>query len=317
MSKPAPDTRMEQLLNLAFKREVCRKVTDVIVPFNDAGSGQPFYYVHGILGVATEFRDMVRMLGPRQNCYGVQTPTDQRTSEFGSSIREMGKHYTNELIKFQPRGPFILGGYSMGATIALEIAQQLIASGREVSLLVVFDGELYNSGGEISPRNPLYWLKVARNLPRWTVDELIRNRRSLGRRRRMVENATHPVEQFINLKSLLPDHAAFVKSLYDEHGRYVPDSYPGRVLLFVSRSQPLIRLRQVEAAWTKIAKHSEVVEVNSRHIHLIRKPQGLPMAERLRSEIEKLSGRPDSAAPMRYPEEPRILATETLPWTAA
>jgi len=44
--------RMEALINSAFKREVVRKVTDVIVPLNDAGIGPSFYCVHSIGGGA-------------------------------------------------------------------------------------------------------------------------------------------------------------------------------------------------------------------------------------------------------------------------
>lgn len=35
--------RMEALINSAFKREVIRKVTGVILPLNDIGSGPSFY----------------------------------------------------------------------------------------------------------------------------------------------------------------------------------------------------------------------------------------------------------------------------------
>src|SRR5579871_485247 len=139
-------TRMEALINIAFKREVIRKVKDVILPLNDIGSGPPFYCVHSLGGAATEFRHMARMLGPRQKFYGIQAPTDKRNAEFGASIREMSRYYVDELMKFQPEDRFMLGGYSVGATIALEMARQLIAKGREVSLLVVFDGELFNTG---------------------------------------------------------------------------------------------------------------------------------------------------------------------------
>ena len=64
--------------------------------------------------------------------------------------RLVSQHYVDELVKFQPEGPFFLGGHSVGGTIALEMSQQLIARGREVSLLVVFDGGLLNTGAEIS-----------------------------------------------------------------------------------------------------------------------------------------------------------------------
>jgi thioesterase domain-containing protein len=105
------------------------------------------------------------MLGPKQKFYGIQAPTDKRNAEFVSSIESISQYYVNELVKFQPEGPFLLGGHSTGATIALEMSQQLTARGREVSLLVVFDGELFNTGAEIRFRNPLYWLKLLLNLP--------------------------------------------------------------------------------------------------------------------------------------------------------
>src|SRR5215831_3146036 len=162
--------RMEELINRAFKREVIRKATDVIVPLNDVGSGPAFYCVHSIGGGVTEFRYLVRRLGPGQKFYGIQASTDRRNAEFGRSIKAMSRHYVNELVKFQPDGAFMLGGYSVGATIALEMAQQLIAMGRDVSLLVVLDGELFNTGADLSEWYPLYWLKLLINVPRWLVD---------------------------------------------------------------------------------------------------------------------------------------------------
>jgi hypothetical protein len=115
------------------------------------------------------------MLGPKQNFYGIQVPTNKRNNEFARSIKEMSRYYVDESVKFQPNRALLLGGYSIGATIALEMSHQLIARGREVSLLVVFDGELFNTGAEISSRNPLYWLKLLLNMRRWIVDELMKN----------------------------------------------------------------------------------------------------------------------------------------------
>jgi thioesterase domain-containing protein len=291
-------TRMDALINIAFKREVIRKVTDVIVPLNDIGFGPPFYCVHPIGGAATEFRHMVRMLGTKQRFYGIQAPTDRRNAEFASSIKEMSKYYVNELVKFQPEGAFLLGGYSVGATIALEMSHQLIARGREVSLLVVFDGDLLNTGGEISSLHPLYWLKLLLNVPRWMVDKLVKNRRTLANKavarlksvafKKKNLRATHAVEPFTNRKGFLPDHAAFIRALYDSWRDYVPDSYSGRVLVFVAKTQGLLQLRQVKAAWTKTAPSSEVFEIDGTHLDIMNVPQGRPVAERLRKKIEEI-----------------------------
>jgi Thioesterase domain len=201
--------RMEALINSAFKREVIRKVTDVILPLNDVGLGPSFYCVHSIGGGAVEFQHLARMLGPKQSFYGIQVPTCRRNAEFARSIKEMSRYYVDELVKFQPKGPFLLGGYSIGAAIALEVSQQLIARGRQVSLLVVFDGELFNTGGEISSRNPLYWLKLLLNMPRGIFEELMKDpRRFASTRLRFVafkvrRKTVHAVERFISLIPIL------------------------------------------------------------------------------------------------------------------
>jgi thioesterase domain-containing protein len=41
--------------------------------------------------------------------------------------------------RVQPSGPYVLGGYSFGGVVALEIAQQLVARGERVALLVLLD----------------------------------------------------------------------------------------------------------------------------------------------------------------------------------
>lgn len=291
--------RMEALINSAFKREVIRKVTDVILPLNDVGFGPPFYCVHSIGGGAIEFQHLARMLGPKQSFYGIQVPTSRRNAEFARSIKEMSRYYVDELVKFQPNGPFLLGGYSIGATIALEVSHQLIARGREVSLLVVFDGELFNTGGEISSRKPLYWLKLLLNIPRWIIEELVKDPRRFASTRlkftasKLRREPLHAVERFIDLGRYLPDHAAFIRTLYDSYLDYVPGRYGGRVLVFVAKTQALLRLRQVEAAWKTIAPSCEVFEIHGTHGSIMEMPHGIPVAERLNEKIGEAIGRTD------------------------
>ena len=293
--------RIETLISHAFMREVVRKVDNTIIPLNDVGRGPPLYCVHPIGGGAAEFRDKARMLGPHGKFYAIQVPTDKRRAEFAGSIEEIGKFYVDELVNFQPEGGFVLGGYSTGAAIALEMSQQLIARDRKVSLLVVFDGELFNTGAEISARNPRYWFELLLNVPRWIIDEQpIRNRRKLASKAgarlqsailgtlKKGAPAIHAVERYVNFDGFLPDHVAFIKALYDAHLGYVPRHYPGRVLVFAAKTQPLFYLQQVKAAWAKIAPSSEFVDINGTHVSIMKMPHGLPIAERLRREIGQM-----------------------------
>jgi thioesterase domain-containing protein len=300
--------RMETLINLAFKREVIRKVKDVILPLNDVGSVPSLYCVHSIVGIGAEYRDLARMFGPGQNFYSIQVPTDKRNAEFARSIKTMSQHYVEELVQFQPEGPFVLGGYSVGATIALEMSQQLIARGREVSLLFVIDGELLNTGA----RNPRYWLKLLLYLPQWIANVLVVKysfqsffrtiaSEAIARIRSVTSTSEgndvdldHPVERLLNLASYSQDHVAFIKQLYDTHLEYVPEHYSGPALVFLAKPQPIMQLGEVEAAWKKIAPSSEVFEINGQHHNMKQMPYGLPIAERLNKAIDEIRGRTHS-----------------------
>jgi thioesterase domain-containing protein len=298
--------RMNKLAHIAFGREVLRKVNDIILPLNDSGAGLAFYCVHSITGSATDFRFLARMLGPEQKFFGIQVPTEKRNAEFASSIESLSRYYVDALVQFQTHGPFVLGGHSVGATIALEMAHQLRARGREVALLVVFDGELFNTGTEISTHHPLYWLKLICNVPAWVRDFLLVEFTFRTFCKRIANKATatfktiagqlrgsgistgHAVEGFINLDRCTPAHAAFMKVLFETQFTYVPKQYSGRVLVYVAKTQALTHLRQVKTAWRKVAQASDIIQFKGTHTSLIRAPQGLALAQNLARRIAEI-----------------------------
>jgi thioesterase domain-containing protein len=290
---------MNHLFHSAFTREVLRKVTDVILPLNEGGAGTPIYCVHSVTGVATDLRFLAEMLGPKQRFYGIQMPSKNRNGEFVRSIESISRYYVDALVRFQPDGTIMLGGNSTGAIIALEMAQQLRLMNREVSLLVVFDGELFNTGAEFPRWNPVYWLKLIFNLNRWFNDimlapsfwPMIRNRAS-ATRKAITEKISgapqtgHRLERFINLTDVSPDHRAFMISLFEAQFAYLPKIYLGRVLVFSATTQGLLHLRQVKEAWRAIAPFSEIVKIKGTHTSILRERDGRALANHLAMRIE-------------------------------
>jgi thioesterase domain-containing protein len=51
----------------------------------------------------------------------------------------MAALYVKEIRSVQPHGPYLLGGYCLGGSIAYEAAQQFHAAGEKVALLALFD----------------------------------------------------------------------------------------------------------------------------------------------------------------------------------
>ena len=280
-----------------------------LVPLASDGDGPVLYCVHSVGGEAMSFRHLAGLLGPEQRVYGIQVPPGKRTAEFASSVEAIASYYVQELTAFQPQGPYFLGGWSAGSTLALEMAQQLEASGQHVALVVALDGAPFNIGAGTSLWNPLYYWKLLCNFPRWVVDDLMvdfsmqsavsrvrAKLRSLGTTAGAVRRQTVPfpqVEGFMNTADFSKDYVAFMNAVYAALHRYIPKAYAGRVLLYQAKTQPLYHMLEVDRAWGRIARHLEVVKVRGTHVSLVREPHVRPIAAHLRHVLSTLRAETD------------------------
>jgi len=132
---------VEQLASILRKEEWTAPWSSLVEIQSD-GSKPPFFCVHGAGGNVLIYRDLARHLGPDQPFYGLQSQGLDGEQPFLTRIEDMAALYIQELQTVQPEGPYLLGGYCMGGTVALEMAQQLRAQGQEVALLAFF--ETYN-----------------------------------------------------------------------------------------------------------------------------------------------------------------------------
>src|SRR5271156_3535182 len=110
-----------------------------LVTIQSSGSRPPFFCIHGAGGPVLIYRELTHRLVPHQPFYGLQAiGLDASCAPF-TSIEEMAALYTKEIRRKQPHGPYYLGGYCMGGTVAYEVAQQIRAQGEQVALLALFD----------------------------------------------------------------------------------------------------------------------------------------------------------------------------------
>jgi phthiocerol/phenolphthiocerol synthesis type-I polyketide synthase E len=110
-----------------------------VVPMQPEGSRPPFFCVHAAGGNVLLYRDLSRHLGTDQPFYGLQFPGLDGEQPLLTRIEDMAALYVKEIQTVQPHGPYFLGGYCLGGTIALEMAQQLTNNSEEVALLALFD----------------------------------------------------------------------------------------------------------------------------------------------------------------------------------
>jgi thioesterase domain-containing protein len=83
-------------------------------------------------------------LGEDQPFYGLQAQGLDGESPFLTTIEKMAELYVREIRKVQPHGPYAIGGYCMGGTVAYEIAQRLRAAGEEIGLVALLDTYNFN-----------------------------------------------------------------------------------------------------------------------------------------------------------------------------
>ena len=100
------------------------------------------YLVHGGVGNAVNLVGLANALvaeTPARRCFGLEA-AGVRGGAVDSSIVAMASRYVGEIRAVQPTGPYLLGGFSIGGGIAMEMAAQLQADGAPVDLVVLLDG---------------------------------------------------------------------------------------------------------------------------------------------------------------------------------
>ncbi len=99
----------------------------------------PLYCIHPDHGLVLFYQALAGRLPPDQPVYGLQSAGADTDEAPLTSLEDMAARYLRDIKKFQPHGPYHLGGYSLGGVLAAEMARQLHAGGERVGLLALFD----------------------------------------------------------------------------------------------------------------------------------------------------------------------------------
>ena len=113
----------------------------------EGGTELPFFGVHGGDGGALFYKGLLPGLGKDRPFFTLESPAlvDETIPIENRQIAHVASEYLALVRAAQRRGPYVLGGYSYGGIVAFEMAQQLLAAGEEVALVVLFDTENPNT----------------------------------------------------------------------------------------------------------------------------------------------------------------------------
>jgi amino acid adenylation domain-containing protein len=277
-----------------------------LIAVQPRGSKPPFFWIHGDFSNAF----LPRYLGPDQPLYGLEHQSEDGKPARYNRVETIASHYLDEIHTVQPGGPYFLGGYSFGAMVAFEMAQQLKKAGEEVSLLALLDPP--------SPtRSKSFSSPAARSSNGETDielfrDEIRRHLRQLDQVRAMeklayvfirvgsklndaVQQATRQINKILKKmvwkfclasgRPIPPSlRSPYILDIYHQARlNYVPQHYPGRAIYIQGEASSGDHVM----AWSKlIAEGLDVHEVRGDHAGVIKEPTARLWAEKLKTWLQ-------------------------------
>ncbi|XYH97119.1 SDR family NAD(P)-dependent oxidoreductase [Sorangium sp. So ce1128] len=109
-----------------------------LLPINIKGTGQISFWMPGATGHPVGIQSLSDALGPDYPVYAFQARGTHGLS-VPQLLDDMVEHYVHCIRLVQPKGPYVLGGYSFGGLIALETARRLQAEGERIRHLILLD----------------------------------------------------------------------------------------------------------------------------------------------------------------------------------
>ncbi len=225
-----------------------------LVSMQPNGTRRPLFLVAGAHADEDQFlrylSNLIPNLGLDQPVYGFKPAGLDGRSQAHVSVAEMAAEYVAELRRFQPEGPYLLGGECVGGIVAYEMAQILHEIGERVGLLVLMDTPRPSSGRALRSRRIMvsrrFWhlilhLRAVLRLPPF---QGLRYLVAVARRKAGQLLASDPKQRVA--RRIRRVEVSYPRIMF----RYRPKPYPGRLTLLVNeRDQAL----NPDLGWGRLA----------------------------------------------------------------
>ena len=272
-------------------------INSSLVPLQMKGTKHPFFCVHPAGGQVFYYRDLSLHLGKDQPFYGLQAQGFNAGEKVFTEVEDMASFYVKIIQEFQPEGSLQIGGWSFGGVVAFEMAQQLLAHGREISLLAILDSwvpilldpnkkidNLYLSGalsryfGGVFGTDNLVSDSELRGLnPEEKIDFIIEKAEKLGLF--PPEASREENQRFIDVM------LGTLKATY----AYKSQHYPGKVTVFRPQERHL-HAPDPQLVWVELyaildAVDVEVIMVPGNHYSFMKEPNLKLLASGLKNSL--------------------------------
>jgi amino acid adenylation domain-containing protein len=287
-----------------------------LVPMRPSGSKPPVFLVHAHGGNVLEYHPLVSRLDHDQPVYAFQAKGLDGHIEKDTSLERMASAYLDELKRFQPLGPYFLGGFCLGGWLALEMAQQLTAAGQQVALVVLIQS-IHPDGRRFKPGTSMFhrlWCRAATQIGYELENLSHRGKGYIWERCQRAWDITRAriAIGFNNLTHNYPNDLSRLPKLFIfeavgiEHkkamNKYVPRPYGGDVVLFRASKQIPGLIADEYLGWRRVLHGNlDVCEAPGYQQTLLLEPNVSRLAQEFDSRLK--------AAQQRSSEETRESTT--------
>lgn len=308
-------TTIEALAEL-IRKERPKDVWTSLVPINSEGTKPPLFLMHAAGGNVLFYKALADRLGPDQPCYGMQAVGLGGHQSAYDTIEDMAAHYIKEIRGVQPKGPYYVGGASVGGLIAFEVGSQLKKSGEEVGLVALFDtaapgypvvlkegSKLTRAFFSVADRiqQHIEGLWMSERGTRWSYISAkgikARNqiRRAYKQRKKKVARGV-----LASLGRSLPDALVITQNAIATATRnYSASPYDGNVLLFRATKQQRGIQKDDTLGWSKfVIGNLDIHEVKGNHGTIVVEPRVRFVTDKLRASMsgsQQASERPEGS----------------------
>jgi len=217
----------------------------------------PVFIAHGLGGSAIDFYQPVKFLHCAHPVYGMQARGLDGLEEPSETIEEMAEFSLQAIKEVQPRGPYLLVGFSLGGLVALEIAQRLSESGQEIALLVMLDAYPHKTFLSLEQRTRLATRQAGRRL-----STAVKRLRPSG------EDDSCELLKPVGSEPLTPLMQHVRECARVALTRYQPRFYKGKIR-FVRAAIPTEFPEDPIPVWAHLAETFEVETVPGDHLGII------------------------------------------------
>lgn len=127
------------------------RVHSLLAPLKPKGNRPPLFMVHPPGGIVVCYRELARHLPDDQPLWAIRSRGLHGHEAMPTTLPEMAEDYLQAIRSIQPKGPYILGGWSLGGLVAYEMARQLTQEGQPLDRLILLDSTIPEGAASCVP----------------------------------------------------------------------------------------------------------------------------------------------------------------------